>query len=82
MGAPQMRERTVENLLRNRPIYEPPRFMTVAQAATLLMKMEAAFGQGPCGPEALAIGVARVGRADQVWASLSARAHPFHRGGS
>lgn len=37
----KMRERTVENLLRDRPIYEPPRFMTVAQGATLLMTMEA-----------------------------------------
>lgn len=35
-----------QNLLRNRPIYEPPRFMTIAQAATLLMQMEAEVRRG------------------------------------
>ena len=45
--------------------YEPPRFMTVAQAAAQLLAVEARRGEGVCGPEALAVGLARVGRDDQ-----------------
>jgi diphthamide biosynthesis methyltransferase len=40
--------------------------MTVAQAAALLLRMEGEFGGGVCGPEARAIGLARVGHATQV----------------
>ncbi len=40
--------------------------MTVAQAATLLLKMEAEFGGKITGPDAKAIGLARVGHDTQV----------------
>ena len=40
--------------------------MTVAQAAALLLRMEAEFGGGICGPEARAVGLARVGHESQV----------------
>lgn len=46
-------------------VYEPPRFMTVAQCAAQLLVTEAEKGQGICGPDALAVGVARVGAEDQ-----------------
>jgi len=35
----KMKEQTVENMMRNRKIFEPPRFMTVAQAATQLLEI-------------------------------------------
>lgn len=40
--------------------------MTCAQAATLLMKMEKEFGAGICTPETMCVGLARVGRKDQL----------------
>ncbi|GAB6033022.1 diphthine synthase [Chamberlinius hualienensis] len=33
----KMKERTIENLMRNRPVYEPPRFLTASQAAKQLL---------------------------------------------
>ena len=33
-------ERTVENMMRNRNIFEPPRFMTVSQAIDQLLKIK------------------------------------------
>ena len=32
-------ERSIENMMKNRKIFEPPRFMTVAQAADQLLKI-------------------------------------------
>lgn len=46
--------------------YEPPRFMTVAQCAGQLIETEEERGDGICGREALAVGVARVGAEDQT----------------
>lgn len=62
----KMKEQTMENLLRGNKIYEPPRFMSCAQAATLLIRMEKEFGQDVCSPDTLCIGMARVGHNDQV----------------
>ena len=34
----KVKEQTIENMMRKRPVYEPPRFMTVCQAADQLME--------------------------------------------
>jgi diphthine synthase len=59
-------ERTIENMMRNRKIYEPPRFMTVNQASDQLLKIfDQRNSQGTISGDTLAIGVARVGQDDQ-----------------
>ena len=45
--------------------YLPPRFMTINQAVEQLLSAEAEHGQGVCGPEARAVGLARLGQADE-----------------
>ena len=35
----KVKEQTVENMMKNKPIYEPPRFMTNQQAAEQLMEI-------------------------------------------
>ena len=61
----KVKEQSMENLARGRKIYEPPRFMTVAQCATQMLEIEAQRAQGICGPRTLAVGVARIGAEDQ-----------------
>ena len=59
-------ERTVENMMRNRKIFEPPRFMTVSQACDQLLKIKDKKGSdGMINGSTLGIGVARVGHDDQ-----------------
>lgn len=65
------KEQNMENLMRGRKIYEPPRFMTVAQALEQFMeieriKVEEGTGQGVGAPETEIVGVARLGREDQA----------------
>ena len=45
--------------------YLPPRFMTINQAVEQLLSAEAEHGQGVCGPDARAVGLARLGQADE-----------------
>ena len=61
----KVKEQSLENLARGRKIFEPPRFMTVAQCASQMLEIEAQKGEGVCGPDTLAVGVARVGAQDQ-----------------
>ena len=61
----KVKEQSLENLARGRKIYEPPRFMTVAECASQMLEIEQERGEGICRPDDLAIGVARVGAADQ-----------------
>lgn len=65
----KVKEQSLENLARSRKIYEPPRFMTVAQCASQMLEIEAERGEGVCGPEALAVGVARIGAENQMMAA-------------
>ena len=58
-------ERTVENMMRNRKIYEPPRFMSVKQASEQLLKIADTKENAKINSETLAIGVARIGHDDQ-----------------
>merc|ERR1712141_986495 len=60
-------ERTVENMMRNRKIYEPPRFMSVSQAVDQLLKIhnkQNADANGKIDGNTLGIAVARVGHDD------------------
>ncbi|KAJ2420971.1 diphthine synthase, partial [Coemansia sp. RSA 2524] len=55
----KVREQTIENLMRGRQIFEPPRYMSVSLAAQQLLEVETARAAGVCGENALAVGVAR-----------------------
>ena len=61
----KVKEQSEENLLRGRKIYEPPRFMTVSQAAKQLIEVEEKKQRGVCGKDALCLGLARVGQPTQ-----------------
>lgn len=62
----KVKEPNLEALARGKIVYEPPRFMTVAQCASQMLEVEEARKQGVCGNDSLAIGVARLGSDDQV----------------
>lgn len=62
----KVKEQTVENMMRGRKVYEPPRFMTVAQALDQLMEVERDRKQGIAATSAEVVGVARLGREDQA----------------
>lgn len=61
----KVKEQSAENIVKGRKIYEPPRFMTVSQAASQILeviKNRAAQGRPtPVTPDQLVIGMARVG---------------------
>lgn len=61
----KVKEQSLENMARGRKIYEPPRFMTVAQCAAQMLESEEIRGEGVYGPDSLAVGVARIGAVDQ-----------------
>ncbi|EYE99111.1 diphthine synthase [Aspergillus ruber CBS 135680] len=61
----KVKEPSLENLARGRMIYEPPRYMTVAQCASQMLETEEERKEGVFGPDSLAVGAARVGAADQ-----------------
>ncbi|XP_043858780.1 diphthine methyl ester synthase [Dromiciops gliroides] len=65
----QVRERSLENLIKGRKIYEPPRFMTVNQAAQQLLEIvqnQRARGEEPAiTEETICVGLARVGSEEQ-----------------
>ncbi|KAL4778766.1 tetrapyrrole methylase [Aspergillus varians] len=61
----KVKEQSLENMARGRLIYEPPRYMTVAQCAGQMLETEEERNEGVWGPDSLAVGAARVGAADQ-----------------
>lgn len=65
----KVKEQSLENLARARKIYQPPRYMTVAQCASQMLEAEELRGDGVCGPQSLAVGIARVGAMDQKMAA-------------
>lgn len=60
------KEQSMENLMRGRKIYEPPRFMTVAQGLSQLMEIESSRKEGVAAGDTKVFGVARLGREDQA----------------
>ena len=61
----KVKEQSLENMARGRRIYEPPRYMTVAQCAAQMLESETIRAEGVYGPDSLAVGVARLGAVDQ-----------------
>lgn len=62
----KVKEPDLKAMARGKIIYEPPRFMTVAQCAQQMLEVEEERQQGICGKEALAVGVARLGSEDEL----------------
>jgi len=62
----KVKEQSIENLIKGRKIFEPPRYMTVAQCCQQLMEVEESKQGGFCTPDSLAVGLARVGCDDQL----------------
>ena len=62
----KVKERSLENLMKGRDIFEPPRFMTVRQALEQLVEIESNRKEGIVTQNALVVGVARVGKEDQA----------------
>uniref|UniRef100_G1KBI4 diphthine methyl ester synthase n=1 Tax=Anolis carolinensis TaxID=28377 RepID=G1KBI4_ANOCA len=71
----KVKEQSVENLMRGKKIYEPPRYMTVNQAAEQLLAVVQNRQQQGEEPEVtentVCVGLARVGGADQKIASVT-----------
>lgn len=61
----KVKEQSLENMARGRKIFEPPRYMTVAQCASQMLETEETRQEGIYGPDSLAVGAARVGAEDQ-----------------
>ncbi|KAJ4375117.1 diphthine synthase [Neocucurbitaria cava] len=61
----KVKEQSLENMARGRKIYEPPRYMTVAQCAAQMLEIEEVKKEGVYGRDSLAVGVARVGAVDE-----------------
>nr|CAG4650378.1 EOG090X0AVB [Sida crystallina] len=61
----KVKEQTIENMMKGRPIYEPPRYMTTAQAAEQLLDIINSNPGGALTRETLCVGVARVGWPNQ-----------------
>ncbi|KAK4613398.1 Diphthine methyl ester synthase [Fulvia fulva] len=57
----KVKEPNLQALARGKIVYEPPRFMTVAQCASQMIEVEETRQQGITAKEKLAIGVARLG---------------------
>jgi len=61
----KVKEQSLENMARGRKIYEPPRYMTVAQCAEQMIETEETRAEGVYTADSLAVGVARIGAEDQ-----------------
>eukprot|EP01059_Diplonema_ambulator_P033770 TRINITY_DN7209_c0_g1_i1.p1 TRINITY_DN7209_c0_g1~~TRINITY_DN7209_c0_g1_i1.p1 ORF type:complete len:292 (+),score=107.66 TRINITY_DN7209_c0_g1_i1:1001-1876(+) len=62
----KVKEQSIENMARGRMIYEPPRFMTVSQAAEQVLEVATNRSCSLIGPDTVAVGLARVGCPDQL----------------
>mmetsp|Transcript_22016 Transcript_22016/g.31955 ORF Transcript_22016/g.31955 Transcript_22016/m.31955 type:complete len:271 (-) Transcript_22016:120-932(-) len=61
----KVKEPDFEQMAKGRVRYLPPRFMTVAEAASQLLEVEEGKGEGVCTREAMAVGMARLGQEEQ-----------------
>ena len=61
----KVKEPDLKAMARGKIIYEPPRFMSVAQCASQMLETEEERKRDICGKERLAVGVARLGSEDQ-----------------
>ncbi|XP_006830970.1 PREDICTED: diphthine synthase isoform X2 [Chrysochloris asiatica] len=70
----KVKEQSLENLIKGRKIFEPPRFMSVNQAAQQLLEIvqnQRIRGEEPGIEETLCVGLARVGAEDQKIAACT-----------
>ncbi|GFS25495.1 diphthine methyl ester synthase-like [Elysia marginata] len=66
----KMKEQTIENLMKGRPIYEPPRFLSASQACKQLLEIvqqrdKDKTTDSDLTPDTVCVAVARVGASDQ-----------------
>lgn len=64
----KVKEQSYEDMARGRKVYQPPRYMTVAQCAAQMLEIEEERKEQVYAPDSLAIGAARVGSKDQKMA--------------
>jgi diphthine methyl ester synthase len=64
----KVKEQSLENMARGRRVYEPPRYMTVAQCAQQMLEIESDRKEEIYGDDSLAVGAARVGANNQQMA--------------
>jgi diphthine methyl ester synthase len=62
----KVKEPTLESLARGKKLYEPPRFMTIAEAIDQLHVCEERYKADICTPDLDVIGLARLGQPDQL----------------
>ncbi|XP_059156164.1 diphthine methyl ester synthase-like isoform X2 [Physella acuta] len=72
----KMKEQTIENLMKGRPIFEPPRFLSASQACQQLIKIierrdEEKKTKADLNTDSICIAVARVGAEDQKIATAT-----------
>lgn len=61
----KVKEQSYEDMARGRKIYQPPRYMTVAQCASQMLEIEQDRQEHVYAEDSLAIGAARVGSKEQ-----------------
>lgn len=61
----KVKEQSYEDMARGRKVYQPPRYMTVAQCATQMLETEDDRKEEVYAEDSLAIGAARVGSTEQ-----------------
>lgn len=61
----KVKEQSYEDMARGRKVYQPPRYMTVAQCASQMLETEEDRKEEVYAEDSLAIGAARVGSKDQ-----------------
>eukprot|EP00729_Bicosta_minor_P009622 gene9622-7105_t len=62
----KVKEQSIEDMIRGRKVFQPPRFMTINQCVEQLLEVEEKNGGGCCGPDAKGVGVSRIGAHDQL----------------
>lgn len=66
----KVKEQSIENLMKGKKIFDPPRFMTVCEASNQLIQIinrrkEGSSEPSVLGPDSVCVGVARIGAEDQ-----------------
>lgn len=61
----KVKEQSLENMARGRLIYEPPRYMTIAQCCQQLLEIEDARGTKAYTPDTPVVGISRLGSPTQ-----------------
>lgn len=62
----KVKERTEENIMKDKQIYEPPRFMTIRECVEQLAEVEKGKTEGAYEMKTKCFGLARVGAANQL----------------